>query len=144
MYGYVSSIQQRNSRYFHYLPMYKCNVPGPSDITVIVIKSEVLGYHFVLCSVKQDRYNETCVVYKDLLLHKISRLYLNWKTGEWKCRGAEVKWPLVVILFLRICTKVSELVLMYEQDTGDIPFITAWSVVRNPFLCFQMLDYMNW
>lgn len=33
---------------------------------------------------------------------------------------------------------------MYEQDTGDIPLITEWSVVRNPFLCFQMLDYMNW
>jgi len=47
--------------------MYKCNMPGPSDIAVIVIKSGVLGYCFVLCSVKQGRYNETCVVNKDLL-----------------------------------------------------------------------------
>ena len=42
--------------------MYICNLPGPSDIIVIVIKSEVLGYHFVSCSVKQGRYNKTCIV----------------------------------------------------------------------------------
>lgn len=47
--------------------MYKCNIPGPSDITVIVIKLEVLGYYFISCSVKQGRCNETHVVYKDLL-----------------------------------------------------------------------------
>ena len=46
-------------------------MPGPSDIAVIVIKSEILGYYFISCSVKQGSYNETCVVYKDLLRHKI-------------------------------------------------------------------------
>lgn len=47
--------------------MYKWNIPGPSDITVIVIKLEILGHSFISCSVKQGGCNETHVVYKDLL-----------------------------------------------------------------------------